>query len=161
MSLIVSDNSPLNLLMRVGLAHILPQLFGHVLIPSEVAAEMRHPKAPQAVRDFLASPPTWLHIRSPQTILPLPQLDAGEAAAISLAVETSSILLIDEQDGRAAALAHGLEIVGAIGVLERAANEGLIADLQQVHQKIRTLRFHVADAILNRSLARHFAQRKV
>jgi len=141
----------------VGLAHVLPKLFDQVLIPCEVANEMRHPKAPQAVRDFLAAPPAWLHIRSPQTMLTLPQLDAGEAAAISLAVETSSILLIDEQDGRAAALEHGLQIVGAIGVLERAANEGLITDLQQVHQKIRTLRFHVSDAILDRSLTRHLA----
>ena len=160
MSLIVSDNSPLNLLVRLGLAHALPELFDEVLIPPEVANEMRHPKAPQAVRDFLVAPPAWLRIRSPQTMLFLPQLDAGEAAAISLAVEISSPLLIDEQDGRAAALARGLEIVGAIGVLERAANEGLIADLRQVHQTIRTLRFHVADDILDRSLARHLAHGK-
>jgi predicted nucleic acid-binding protein len=99
-TLIVSDNSPLNLLIRIGLAEILPKLFTLVVIPPEVAQEMRHHKAPQPVRDFISSPPSWLKIMVPETLIQFPKLDPGESAAISLAVELRAILLIDEHDGR-------------------------------------------------------------
>ena len=119
---------------------------------------MGHHKAPPAVQAWIASPPPWLGIQSPNTRLVLPDLDAGEVASISLAVESQAALLIDEQDGRAAAQALGLSVVGAIGVLERAAIAGFIADLGETHGKVRALRFHVADAILVSSLERYRSQ---
>lgn len=155
MTIVVSDNSPLNLLIRVGLAEVLPALFPHVLIPPEVAGEMAHPKAPPEIRAFIAAPPAWLGVQSPAARLPLPHLDPGEAAAISLAVEFGAALLIDERDGRREAQSRGLIVVGAVGVLERAATAGLISDLAAVHAQIRRLRFHIADAILEASLVRH------
>lgn len=159
MTLIVSDNSPLNLLVRVGAADVLPALFQRVIIPPEVASEMSHPKAPAEVQAFIAAPPSWLTVQAPTSPLSLPHLDPGETAAISLAVELGAALLIDERDGRTEAQARGLTVIGAVGVLERAADAGLIPDLAAVHATIRTLRFHVADAILNASLARHLANR--
>lgn len=157
MTLIVSDTSPLNLLIQLGCADILPALFARVLIPPQVAGEMRHAKAPQVVQSFIAAPPPWLEIKAPAGPVVLPSLDRGEAAAISLAIELGAVLMIDELDGRQVALAMGLEIVGAIGVLERAANQGVLQDLSAVHAQIRALRFHISDAILQASLTRHFA----
>lgn len=159
MTLVVSDNSPLNLLVRLGQANVLPALFQHVVIPPEVATEMAHPRAPVEVRTFIATPPAWLAITAPTVRLPLPHLDAGEAAAISLAAELGAALLIDELAGRQEAHARGLTIIGAVGVLERAADAGLIPDLAAVHNQIRTIRFHLSDAILQASLARHLAKR--
>jgi predicted nucleic acid-binding protein len=159
-TLIVSDNSPLNLLIRIGLAEILPKLFTLVVIPPEVAQEMRHHKAPQPVRDFISSPPSWLKIMVPKTLIQFPKLDPGESAAISLAVELRAILLIDEHDGREAAATQGVPVVGAIGVLEQAANCDLVTDLAKAHAQIKSLRFHVSDRILSDSLARHLAKRK-
>jgi predicted nucleic acid-binding protein len=158
-TLVVSDNSPLNLLVRVGHAGVLPALFQHVLIPPEVAAEMAHPKAPAEVQTFIAAPPAWLTVRPTASPLPLPHLDPGEAAAISLAVEVGATLLIDERDGRQEAQARGLTVVGAVGVLEQAAGAGFVPDLAAVHAHIRRLRFHVSDAILQASLARHLARK--
>jgi len=57
-SLIVSDNSPINLLIRLGLEDILPAIYGQVVIPTAVAAEMSHPQAPLEVTNFIASPPS-------------------------------------------------------------------------------------------------------
>lgn len=155
MTLVVSDNSPLNILIRIDQAELLPNLFQQVVIPPEVVKEMSHPKAPAEVRSFIALPPSWLSIQTPTTRLPLDHLDAGEAAAISLAAELGAPLLIDELDGRNEAQARGLTVIGAIGVLERAANKGLIVDLADVHTRIRALRFHVSETILQTSLARH------
>jgi len=155
--LIVADNSPLNLLVQLGHAEVLPGLFSAVLIPPEVAQEMRHSKAPEAVQNFIAAPPVWLTIRAPKAPVTFPNLDPGESAAINLAVELHATLMVDEREGRETAQAQGLQIVGAVGVLERAANDGLIQDLAAVHAQIRTLRFHVSGTILNDSLARHRA----
>lgn len=157
MTLIVSDNSPLNLLVRLGLADLLPALFQQVVIPPEVAAEMAHPKAPAEVQTFIAAPPTWLTVQQPTIVLPLPHLDRGEAAAISLATELGATLLIDETDGRQEAQARGLAVIGAVGVLERAANAVFIADLAEAHDRVRGLNFHVSESILQASLARHLA----
>jgi predicted nucleic acid-binding protein len=154
-TLIVSDNSPLNLLVRLGVADVLPALFQQVFIPPQVAAEMGHAKAPPEVQSFIAAPPNWLTIRPPSNLLAIPHLDRGEEAAISLAVELNAVLLVDEHDGRVEAQSRGLSIIGAVGVLERAANIRLVQDLAAVHDQIRTIRFHIADPILKDSLARH------
>lgn len=160
MTIVVSDTSPLNLLIRIGQSDLLPHLFGHVVIPTEVADEMHHAKAAEAVRTFIAQPPPWLSIQAPSTMLTLPELDRGETAAISLAVELNAMLLIDERDGRNEAQSRGLTVIGAIGVLERAADFGYVADLAAIHDEIRLSRFHVAEAILRDSLTRHLETRR-
>jgi len=157
--IVVSDTSPLNLLVLLAQIDVLPALFGRVAIPPEVAREMAHRDAPPSVRAFIAAPPAWLSIHAPSTLLKFPSLDPGETAAISLAVELAALLLIDERDGRAAARASGVNVIGAVGVLERAADAGVIPDLAAVHAAIRTLPFHVADAVLDASLARHLSRK--
>jgi predicted nucleic acid-binding protein len=158
-SIIVSDTSPLQLLVQVGEVHVLERLFGQVVLPTEVVDEMTHPKAPAVVRGFVSALPDWVRTQAPTIQLTLPALDPGEVAAITLAVELVAPLLIDERAGRAVAVAHGVSVIGAIGVLERAADLGLIPDLAAVHARIRALPFRVADAILQASLARHLANR--
>ena len=159
MPLLVSDTSPLNLLIRVGRVDVLPALFGRVVVPGEVAAEMAHPKAPKIVREFIADLPGWSRIQSPAAPMTFPTPDAGESAAIALALELNSPLMIDERDGRDIARAHGIAVIGAIGILERAADMDLIADLASVYAEIRTMRFHISDALLDESLERHHRKR--
>jgi predicted nucleic acid-binding protein len=109
---------------------------------------MHHPKAPAEVRSFIITAPSWLSVQAATTPLQLPHLDPGEAASISLAAEIGAALLIDELDGRSEAQGRGLIVIGAIGVLERAANHGLIADLAMMHSAIRDLRFHISESLL-------------
>ncbi len=155
MPIVVSDNSPLNLLIRLRQENVLPALFGSVVIPQEVVGEMAHPKAPGIVRDFIADIPAWLSVRSPREPKEFPTLDPGESAAIALALEMNSPLMIDERAGRDVARSHGLLVIGAVGVLERAADIGLVADLAAVYAEVRVLRFHIDESILAASLARH------
>lgn len=44
--LVVADTSPLNLLVLIGHEQVLPALFHHVVIPTEVAVELSRPEAP-------------------------------------------------------------------------------------------------------------------
>lgn len=158
--LVVSDTSPFNLLIQSEQESVLPALFGSILVPAQVASEMTHPAAPQVVRRFIHSPPGWLTVIAPKRLLELPRLDLGERAAISLAVKLhADLLLAYELEGRRAARQVGLSVVGAVGILEAAADRGLIKDLGAVHSAIRQTRFHVSDALLNQSLARHLSHR--
>jgi predicted nucleic acid-binding protein len=159
LTLIVSDSSPLNILICLGQEHVLCKLFDRVVIPPEVVRELSHARAPSKVRQFIATPPSWLSISAPTKLLSFLHLDAGETEAISLAVELQATLMIDERDGRSAATAHGLKIIGAVGILERAAGEGLIPDLKEIHAQIRGLKFRVSNEILADPLARHLASR--
>lgn len=91
MSIIVSDTSPLQLLVQVGEVHVLERLFGQVVLPPEVVSEMTHPKAPAVVRGFVTALPPWVRTQAPTIQLTLPALDPGEVAAITLAVVPARI----------------------------------------------------------------------
>jgi predicted nucleic acid-binding protein len=85
--LVVADSSPLIVLVNIGHVDVLPTLFGEVVIPAAVAAELTFPSRPQAVRDFAAAPPAWLKVRHPTTLQQIPELHPGEREALSLAIE--------------------------------------------------------------------------
>ena len=52
---VVADTTPLNYLILIRQAEILASLFHQVLIPEAVLIELRHPKAPEAVSQWLKS----------------------------------------------------------------------------------------------------------
>ncbi len=125
--LVVSDSSPINFLVRMRQESVLVALFGRVVIPPAVAQELSRPATPPEVAAFIGTPPAWLEIRTPATIEPIPKLQIGEQAAISLARELhADLILIDDGDARRAATARGLAITGLLGVLERADERRLI-----------------------------------
>lgn len=153
--LVVADSSPINILVRVGCVEVLPRLFGSVTIPSQVLGELSDPRTPEVVRGFVSAPPQWLVVRDPSEVVAIPPLDAGESAAISLAVELGAdALLIDERDGRRIAAARGLAVVGTLGVLDAAAARALV-DLPGVLGRLRETDFRVAPALLRAMLESH------
>lgn len=99
---VVSDTSPLNYLLLIGADRVLPSLFGRVIAPPEVLAEMQHAKAPSQVSAWARQPPAWLEVCTPREVASFPGLGPGESAAIALAQQRhADALLIDERDGRA------------------------------------------------------------
>ena len=82
--LVVSDSSPLNVLVRIGYAEILRTLFISVIIPPAVAAELSHANTPDAVRSWMTTHHEWLAIKAPSHIDPTLQLnDVGEAEPLA------------------------------------------------------------------------------
>ena len=128
MMVVIADTSPINYLVLINEIEVLSRLYGHIVIPQEVAVELTDSGAPAAVRVWMEQRPKWIEIRSaPIPDLGLMELDAGEATAISLAeAETDVLLLIDETAGRLEASRRGIPNTGTLGVLRRAAIEGLI-----------------------------------
>lgn len=149
MTLIVSDASPLHYLALIGEVHILPVLYGHVVIPQKVFDELQQPSTPAAVKMFAASPPHWLEIRTVTTPIDvsLSHLDRGEQEAITLALEIQAeALLIDETKGRDAAELCGLNIIGTLGVLYSAADAGL-CNLKKAFDDLKKTNFRATDAL--------------
>jgi predicted nucleic acid-binding protein len=159
--LVVSDSSPLNLLVRIGYTDILRVLFHSVVIPPAVAAELSHVNTPHAVRSWIAARQEWLTIKAPSHIDPTLQLDdVGEAEAISLALELKAdLLLADDRKARRIAEEKGLMVTGAIGVLELASFRHLL-NLNDAFDKIRHTDFRVADRILRDALDRDSTRRR-
>src|SRR5580704_6962274 len=110
---IVADTTPLNYLVLIEAIGVLPQLYGRILIPPAVRAELSAPQAPAQVRNWAAQTRPWLEvvpIRNPADSS-LMHLDAGERDAIALATEQqASLLLMDERDGADAARARSLKM---------------------------------------------------
>ena len=86
--LVVSDTSPLNYLVLIQQAILLPALYGRVIIPSAVYEELQRSQTPAEVRQWVVHPPAWLTVQQPQQTLYAGQfskLSAGEREAIPLA----------------------------------------------------------------------------
>lgn len=157
--LVVADSSPLIVLINIAHIDALPKLFARVVVPPEVSAELRHSNRPQTVRDFVASSPAWLLERSPTMIESIPALHAGELAAISLAQELKAdLLLIDEARGRKAAADRHIPFAGTIGVLELAADRGLL-DLRDAFERVKRTDFWISHELLDERLRLYLARR--
>ena len=131
--IVVADTSVLINLCRVGQGGLFISLFREVVVPPEVTAEFAA---------LTVSNPRFLGLRlpagireqSPVTLVPAVRaaegLDAGEAAALSLAVEIcADAILIDERRGHEVAVELGLRTIGLLGILLQAKAEGMIPHL--------------------------------
>ena len=147
--IVVSDTSPINYLLLIDQIELLPRLFGQLVIPEAVRDEMLVPDAPSALRAWIADPPTWLTVQSVPTIdETLSSLDPGEQAAITLAQNISAdLLVIDERLGRRTAIERGIPIIGTLGILDEAANQGLI-DLSDAITRLQTTNFRISRRII-------------
>jgi predicted nucleic acid-binding protein len=156
--IVVADTTPLNYLILIGEIDVLPKLYGRVVIPPAVVEELTRSRTPANVRAWIAQPPPWLEVLTPApaTDIALAGLDAGEREAIALAEQLSGLpdsiqLIVDELLGRREAERRGLPVIGTIGVLREAAEEGLL-ELRSAIERLRQTSFHISPAILARLL---------
>ena len=155
--IVVSDTSPILNLVRVRRLDLLASLYGQVLIPLAVYAELNVLRGDSSEGVGLAAS-SWLVTESPKNeelVLQLRgSLDAGEAEAIVLALERkANLLLVDEKLGRAAAKTFGLRITGLLGVLAEAKQAHLIECVKPVLDELITkARFWVSPELYHEVL---------
>jgi len=141
---LVVNTGPLIALARIEALDVAGRLPFHFICPQEVrdeldqGAEMGHPQIH----------PSWLTVvslRNRPSPLSLSALDLGEAAVIQLALEQGiERVCIDEWKGRRAALAAGLQVTGALGLLGRAKLLGFLPALRPLIERAveRGIRYH-------------------
>jgi predicted nucleic acid-binding protein len=142
---------------------LLPQLYREVYIPGQVITELKHHGAPAVVRQWVEHLPPWAQVRDPAridaTLLQNKKLDAGEIHAIALAQELKADVLIDERDAYEAARARGLTCTGILGVLDSAAERGLL-DLKPALTRLTgQTNFRYSQNLINRLLQRDARRR--
>jgi len=151
----VADSGPLRYLAVINHTDVLEHLFGKILTPAAVRAELLHHNTPTAVKSFANSPPSWLQFTTVRDSSKLSSLvHRGEAEAIQVAIENhAQTLLIDDSQGRILAHNLGLTVLGTVGILEIAAAQDLI-DLQTALAALRRTNIFLAENILTAAVER-------
>ena len=152
----VADSSPLIALASISAFQFLEILFGNIVIPESVHAEvvlqgLGRAGAPEV------SAATWIAVRRVQDLQRVGALQrqhrirGGEAEAIVLSDELGADwLLMDERLGRQAAVAAGIEpghIIGTLGVLLAAKERGLIAEISGKIAELQDRGFRIDPAL--------------
>ena len=156
MTVVVADTSPLNYLILIGQIEMLRRLYGKIVVPSEVLAELSDAGTPPEVREWTQSRPDWLEMRVVQGGRhdpALERIDPGERAAILLAQgETEVLLLIVDGAGRAEANRRRIPNTGTLGIIRAAAMQKLL-DLPSALARLAATNFRMSQSLLDDLLA--------
>ena len=141
--IVISDTSPISNLLQIGQLDLLRQLFGTILIPPTVDAEVRKLEL-FSIEITAYTSAGWIEIVSPKATEKVQALtatlDRGESEAIVIALEqNASYLLIDERLGTKTAIAEGLQTLGLIGVLIKAKESGMLNALKPILLELETI----------------------
>ena len=153
--IVVSDTSPINYLVILGIVDILPKLYETVIVPPEVIRELTASRTPEIVREWIATPPDWLKIVQNTGLVINPRIDPGECAAIALAIELKpDHLAVDDSKARIIAAEYNLEIIGTVGIIERAHKAGLL-DLKTMLDALLQTNFRVSERLIQEVIDRN------
>jgi predicted nucleic acid-binding protein len=135
MQRVVSNSTPIIHLAKTGQLGLLEHFFDTVLIPQAVQTETISQGAQRPEVDTIRNA-DLLELRPiSSTLLSRTlqmEIDAGEAEAIVLALESGiDLLLMDDSEGRQKARMLGLKTVGTLGLLLRAYQKGIIPSLDE------------------------------
>jgi predicted nucleic acid-binding protein len=142
---IISDTSCLIVFAKINELDLLRRLFTEIVTSDEV------------VDEFGQVLPDWISVQSVknkyyQEELKL-KVDSGEASAIALAVENhDSLLIVDDFKARKLAASLGIDIIGSIGILVKAKNEGVIVSVKPFFERIRNTDFRISDDLESAAL---------
>lgn len=141
---VVCNTSPVQYLHLLGKLEVLRRLYGRVLLPPAVVAELDAGRALGVALPDVCSLP-WLEIRPlPVNILYLPgDLDRGEWEVLNLTHQLSALAIVDDGRARAHAQRHGLRFTGTVGVLLRARTSGLLGEIKPLLEELRQLGFRL------------------
>lgn len=146
---IVVNASPLILLCKAGHIGLLEKLGRNVFVPRAVVNEVvAHPEdeAGRSVKTF-----SWLtqvEVSVPDSIKAW-DLGAGESEVIAYALRCDGVRpLLDDAEGKACALAHGLRPLGTAGLLVLAKRSGLIQSVKPALGIIREKGLWISDTVV-------------
>lgn len=151
--IVVSDTSSISNLLQIGLVEVLFELFGEITITPSVKRELYVVPDHESQMKKLG----WIKVKSPQNQKMVAQLlaklDLGESESITLAIEENAqYLIIDEQKGRYIANSYGVKVIGILGVLIKAKQEGLIKSVKPSIDKLTQVGFWLDKKLIEKVL---------
>lgn len=130
--IVVSDTTPLITLIKASLLDVLYALYKEIQIPDAVYAELSassdyHEEAEIIKSSQFIKVVSVVNYQSVRNLQEATGLDLGESEAIIYAEESNAdTLLMDETAGRKIAKSMGIHIMGSIGIIIAAYDEGII-----------------------------------
>ena len=152
--LVVSNTTPIITLAQVEQLPLLQQLYGTVLIPPAVRAEILAGGQRVGAKELRqATYIKTIPLQDPRRADLLSDLDRGEAEAIALAMEqNANLLIMDERLGRRHATRLGLNLTGSIGVLVKAKQVGYISAVKPLLHKLAQSNIHLSPTLIKQAL---------
>ncbi len=152
--LLVADTSPLLALARLNFLTELSQLFSSVCVTQAVIAEcLVKPECIDArcIKAALIDG-RLLVVDDPVVRSSLKHLDYGERTALEYAIRKSAIVLIDERAGRMAAKNNHLNVIGTLGVLLLAKQQGLLPSIKPKIFELKSSGYFISDLLISHVL---------
>jgi len=138
--IIIADTSCFILLDNIGELNLLKYLFGKVVTTTIIAKEFGQPL------------PEWVEVRAVKNIIfqNTLDIDAGEASAIALSIESEpSLLILDDNKGRKTAQKLNLLYTGSLGVFLKAKRTGIIISIKPIIEKIQQTNFRFSKKVID------------
>jgi len=155
--IVVSNTTPLIGLGRIGRFDLLREMFGQIIVPQAVQAEILAigKEADPILSAFRAA--SWISVQPVSDQLAvgvlLDELDLGEAETIVLGHEMKADwVLMDEKKGRRKLTELGLPKIGSIGILINARQTGKIASLGAELALLRQQGFSLSQSVIDAAL---------
>jgi predicted nucleic acid-binding protein len=151
----VSNTSPLTNLAAIGQFQLLHDLYDSVCIPEAVWLELNANDRQWPGSAEVASA-SWVErhtVNNRQLVTALEMdLDHGEAEAIALAIQLgANVVLLDEHEGRRIAQRHQLPVVGVVGILLDAKQNGYIDKVMPYVEDLHQVAgFYLSSRIIDR-----------
>jgi len=156
--ILVTNTTPLiALTAATGGLHVLRFLYERVVVPLEVAQEIRVGGLQAFGVDVFNAAAQWLEVPAePVALQPFlhNSLDKGEAAVIQTALNLQlPLVCIDEAAGRRIARLCDLRVTGSIGILLKARSQGFAVDIPQALDRMRRQGIWLSDRVVQFALA--------
>ena len=153
--MVFSNTTPFISLCSANLLHLLPSVFGEVIVAPSVVEECSE-GGKIFVPDLTTLP--WVKVQPVQSERHLPalfELDRGERDTLLLAALYSDALVVmDEKLGRNMAEYMGLRVTGTLGVLAKARSLGLIPSFTAAATRMQEQGIYFHQGLVNRLAAR-------
>lgn len=133
---VIVNSTPLIALCHVNQLVVLKQLYGEITIPKAVYDEISV-KEDSICKKTVDESLDWIHVQEIQNYVAKTmfksQLHEGEVEVMILAMEQQAdIVIIDDQNAKKYAKYLKLPVTGTLGVLMKAKQNGYIAELKPI-----------------------------
>ncbi|BAD84401.1 predicted nucleic acid-binding protein, containing PIN domain [Thermococcus kodakarensis KOD1] len=151
--IVVSDSGPLIALAKIEKLELLRELFGEIVIPRAVWAEVVE-KGRGRPGSREVSEAEWIKVQDVNDRLSveilMKEIEIGEAEAIVLARELNAdLLVLDERIPRIIAKSLGIKVAGTLALLFIAKERGLLKeDLEPLLLELRTKGVRFSDKVV-------------
>ena len=151
--LIIADTSALVALAACQQLHLLEFLFDAIRVPPVVHRECTVPGKPEAdaLGEYLNG--KVANVALSEFVIAVSGLGQGELEAMALYRKLSADkLLLDDQRARKVARFNGMQVIGSVGVLVAARQQGHVQALRPLLETIRRAGIHISDALVLEAL---------